>query len=229
MVYVPAGEFEMGCAEGGDDEQPVHTTAVDDFWIDQHEVTNAQYVRCADAGACSPPLETGSYTRDAYYGDTTYKDYPVIFVSWDQAVEYCRWAGSRLPTEAEWEYAARGTDGRTYPWGDTAPDCSMANYRSGDGLCVGDTNAVGSYPAGASWCGALDMAGNVWEWVADWRGYYPSERQVNPTGPSSGRERVLRGGSWRYGWISARSTYRSGRRPDGRGGLIGFRCARAPR
>jgi formylglycine-generating enzyme required for sulfatase activity len=94
---------------------------------------------------------------------------------------------------------------------------------------VGDTSAVSSYPAGASWCGALDMAGNVWEWVADWHGYYPSERQVNPTGPSSGEYRGLRGGSWRYGRISARCAYRSGRHPVGRGGLIGFRCARVSR
>ena len=229
MVYVPAGTFIMGNAEGEPDERPPHTVVLDGFWIDQTEVSNAQYLRCVEAGDCSPPPESGSYTRDPYYGNSTYDDYPVIFVSWYQAADYCAWAGGRLPTEAQWEYAARGSDGRTYPWGDSAPDCSKANYRGADGLCVADTSGVGAYPAGASWCGALDMAGNVWEWVADWYGHYPSEHQVNPTGPSSGEKRVLRGGSWRYGRISARCAYRGGRRPAGRGGLIGFRCARVSR
>jgi serine/threonine-protein kinase len=229
MVYVPAGEFEMGSTEGPAGEQPVRTVTLNGFWIDRTEVANAQYLRCVEAGGCSPPPERGSYTRDPYYGNSTYDNYPVIFVSWYQVEDYCTWAGGRLPTEAEWEYAARGLDRRTYPWGDSAPDCSKANYRGVDGLCVGDTNAVGSYPAGASSCGALDMAGNVWEWVADWSGYYPSEHQVNPTGASSGEKRVLRGGSWRYGRISARCAYRGGREPDGRGGLIGFRCARVSR
>jgi len=211
MVYVPAGEFEMGSTEGNDDEKPVHTVALDGFWVDRTEVTNAQYLRCVEAGDCSPPRESGSYTRDPYYGNSTYDDYPVIYVTWYQAADYC-------------------ADGRTYPWGDGAPDCSKANYRGVDGFCVGDTSAVGSYPAGASWCGALDMAGNVWEWVADWYGDYPSGRQVNPTGPSSGEYRVLRGGSWLDSRNHARCAFRNwGRILTHWYDHVGFRCARVSR
>jgi formylglycine-generating enzyme required for sulfatase activity len=229
MVYVPAGEFEMGSTEGDDDEQPVHTVALDGFWIDQTEVTNAQYRRCVQAGDCSPPTDGGSRTRVSYYGTSNYENYPAIYVTWNRAAEYCAWAGGRLPTEAEWEYAARGPEGYTYPWGDGAPDCSKANYWGQDGGCVGDTTAAGSYPAGASWCGALDMAGNVWEWVADRYGDYPSERQVNPTGPSSGEHRVLRGGSWNHNQSDVRCASRSDPPRGDYFGRIGFRCARVSR
>jgi formylglycine-generating enzyme required for sulfatase activity len=225
MVYVPAGEFEMGSAEGDSDEQPVHIVALDGFWIDQTEVTNGQYQRCVESGDCNPPVESRSSTRDSYYGNSTYDDYPVIYVSWHQANAYCEWAGARLPTEAEWEYAARGSDGRTYPWGNSVPDCDKANYWDKEDGCVGDTTAVGSYAAGVSWCGALDMAGNVWEWVADWYADYPSGREVNPTGPSSGESRVLRGGSWVRAANRLRCTYRNRAPPDNWGGHRGFRCA----
>jgi len=221
MVYVPAGEFEMGSTEDSN-EQPVHTVALDGFWIDRTEVTNGQYQRCVEAGDCDPPAESDSSTRDAYYSNSAYDDYPVIYVSWHQAADYCAWAGGRLPTEAEWEYAAQGPDGLIYPWGDGSPDDTLLNY----GENVGDTTEVGSYPNGASWCGALDMAGNVWEWVADWYGDYPSGRQVNPAGPSSGEFRVLRGGSWSSGAYYARSASRGRNLPDLRGNYYGFRCAR---
>jgi formylglycine-generating enzyme required for sulfatase activity len=226
MVYVPAGEFEMGSTEGGDVEQPVHTVALDGFWIDQTEVSNGQYALCVEAGACEPPAERGLYIRDPHYGDSAYDDYPVSHVSWYQAMAYCEWAGARLPTEAEWEYAARGSDGHTYPWGSSAPDCDKANYGGTDG-CVGDVTAVGSYPAGASWCGAEDMVGNVWEWVADWYGPYPSGRQVNPTGPSSGVARVLRGSPWYVvepGGL--RSVLRNWEDPISTYDYWGLRCAR---
>jgi formylglycine-generating enzyme required for sulfatase activity len=235
MVYVPAGEFEMGSTEGDDDEQPVHTVELDGFWIDRTEVTNAQYRRCVEAGDCSPPAESGSAFRDSYYGDSLYDNYPVIYVNWHQAAGYCAWAGGRMPTEAEWEYAARGPEGRVFPWGDEF-DGTRLNYcdancpwESADEAVddgYADNAPVGTYPGGASWCGALEMAGNVREWVADWYGDYPSGRQVNPTGPASGESRVLRGASWNYAQYFARCASRSRFSPDDRDGIIGFRCAR---
>jgi serine/threonine-protein kinase len=222
MVYVPAGEFEMGTDECEAYEKPVHTVGLDAFWIDQTEVTNAQFAGCVEAGACDPPENSSSDTRDTYYGDGAYDDYPVIGVEWDQAVAYCDWAGARLPTEAEWEYAARGPEGRRYPWGNSEPDCEKANFRG----CAEDTTAVGSYPGGASWCGALDMSGNVWEWVADYEGPYSSERESNPTGPASGGNRVRRGGAW-YDWPNrVLSALRVSIGPRMLRDIIGIRCAR---
>ena len=255
MVYVPPGEFEMGSdddavdyaqelcnEEYGDctagwfkDEQPAHTVSLDGFWMDRTEVSNAQYRLCVEAGACEAPGEASSRTRDVYYGDSAYDDYPVIYVGWHQAAAYCEWAGGRLPTEAEWEYAARGPEGRAFPWGETF-DGARLNYcdvnceldwkdaEVDDGYA--DTAPVGSYPAGASWCGAQDLAGNVWEWVADWYEEYSSERQVNPTGPSSGRLRGQRGGSWNNESVDTRGAYRSRNSPDGQSYNAGFRCAR---
>ena len=244
MVYVPAGEFEMGsdddevdyalqlcneyydhCERGWfEREQPVHTVVLDGFWIDQIEVTNDQYRRCVEAGDCEPPADSDSFTRDSYYGNSAYDDYPVIYVSWRQAADYCAWAGGRLPTEAEWECAARGPEASVYPWGDEWDENHLNSWEGGPG----DTTEVGGYPGGASWCEALDMAGNVWEWVADWYGEYPSGRQVNPTGPSSGTYRVLRGGSWLDNRNWARSAYRSRYNPDNRNNDSGFRCCVSP-
>ncbi len=257
MVSVPAGEFIMGsddddvdyalqlcntyygdCArESFEDEQPQHTVYLDAFYIDKTEVTNAQYRKCVEAGACDPPAESGSCTRDAYYGDSAYDDYPVIYVSWHQAETYCAWAGARLPTEAEWEYAARGPEGRVFPWGnefdgtrlnycDANCEFDWADETVDDGYA--DTAPVGSYPTGASWCGALDMAGNVWEWVADWydSGYYSQSPDRDPSGPDSGQSRVLRGGSWDNVALDVRSAYRFGSPPDFRSSSVGFRCAR---
>jgi serine/threonine protein kinase len=223
MVYVPAGEFLMGSENGASDEKPQHRVNLDAYWIDQTEVTNAMYAQCESAGACKPPHSTKSYTRSSYYGDNQYGDYPVIYVDWNQANAYCKWAGGRLPSEAEWEKAARGTDGRTYPWGEQTPACSLANYSG----CEGDTTVVGSYPAGASVYGAIDMAGNVWEWVQDWYNgtYYNSSPSENPQGPASEQYRVQRGGSWfNISWF-LRSSGRGWYRPDNWYNL-GFRCAR---
>jgi serine/threonine-protein kinase len=222
MVYVPAGEFKMGSMEGDPNEQPVHTVALDGFWIDRTEVSNGQYQRCVEAGGCQPPFDRTSETRDEYYGNSAYDDYPVINVSWHRARTYCEWVGGRLPTEAEWEYAARGPDNLVYPWGGSPSTDTLANC-CGYG---GDTTRVGSYPDGASWCGTLDMAGNVWEWVADWYGDYPSERQVSPAGPSSGQSRVLRGGSWNDGQNLARCASRHRKHPADWYISVGFRCAR---
>jgi formylglycine-generating enzyme required for sulfatase activity len=237
MVYVPAGEFEMGSNDPFyNNERPPHPVALGGFWLDQTEVTNAQYRRCVEAGICKPPATTHSFTRPAYYDDPAYDGYPIIYVNWYRAVAYCKWAGGRLPTEEEWEYAARGPESRWYPWGDM-PDKTRANYcdatcplqHADQGIDDGypDTAPVGSYPAGASWCAALDMVGNVWEWVWDWYGFYPSEE--NPEWLASDmQDRVIRGGSWDTAADHARCTFRSWFNPVQSHDSIGFRCALSP-
>jgi serine/threonine-protein kinase len=242
MVLVPGGPFEMGSDSGDNNERPVHTVTLDDFYIDQYEVTNARYAECEDAGACDPPESTGSATRSSYYGDPQYADYPVIWVGWEDAKTYCEWRGARLPTEAEWEKAARGMDGWTYPWGNEF-DTSLANVDDettfdsftvtcGPSGCdrFSDTAPVGSFPDGASPYGALDMAGNVWEWVADRYSetYYDSSPSENPPGPASGSDRVLRGGSWRDYEYDVRAAYRLGNEPSYSYYHIGLRCAHSP-
>jgi formylglycine-generating enzyme required for sulfatase activity len=219
----------MGSNEGNDDEKPVHTVALDVFRLDRTEVTNAQYRHCVEAGSCE---ESSFKDDDKFNGDNQ----PVVGVTWEDARSYCQWAGGRLPTEAEWEYAARGAEGRTFPWGnefdgtrlnycDVNCEYDWADGKVDDGYAR--TAPVGSYPAGANWCGALDLAGNVWEWVADWYGSYPPGRQVNPAGPASGDTRVLRGGSWADEASFARCAYRFGVGPDSRDDGGGFRCARS--
>jgi len=225
MVYVPAGNFSMGSNNGAEDEQPVHTITLDAYWIDRTEVTNGMYALCVQAGDCQPPPYSDSYTRSSYYGNSHYADYPVIYVDWNNAGAYCGWAGRRLPTEAEWEKAARGTDGRTYPWGYGSPNSSRLNYNEN----VGDTTAVGKYPSGASPYGALDMAGNVWEWVADWydAGYYEGSPASNPQGLPLGSNRVLRGGSLNNDEDGVRSAFRQWINPSVNVNSFGFRCVRA--
>jgi serine/threonine-protein kinase len=258
MVYVPASEFQMGSEDGADDEKPVHTVALDAFWIDKHEVTNEQFGLFVAAEGYRTEAEKvnsdWAYYRQTHPGAPTgievpewqhpsgpdsglegLADHPVVQVTRKDARAYCTWAGAGLPTEAQWEYAARGSEGRVFPWGD-AFDGSRLNYcdtncASGwadkavdDGY--GTTAPVGSYPQGESWVGALDLSGNVWEWVADWYGAYPAERQEDPTGPSAGEDRVLRGGSW----VSEESYMRGANRyrivPEIASEDIGFRCAR---
>jgi formylglycine-generating enzyme required for sulfatase activity len=226
MVDVPAGNFNMGSNDGSDAE-PVHTVYLDEYWIDQTEVTNGMFEKCVIAGACQPPILSSSSFRSSYFGNSQFADYPVIYISWNDASAYCVWMGSRLPSEAEWEKAARGTDERTYPWGDTPPSCSLANYQG----CANDTVAVGSYPAGASPYGALDMAGNVWEFVNDWYGetYYSQSPVSNPQGPTSGDGNyvVLRGGSWNVSKTFLRSAYRLDDGPGNQYPVFGFRCSRS--
>lgn len=228
LVYVPAGEFTMGSEYGQDDEKPVHTVYLDAFWIDQYEVTNKQYQTCVDAGTCEPPSASNSYAHPSYYGNSEFDNYPVLYVNWDKANRYCEvWAGGDLPTEAQWEKTARGTDGRTYPWGEGI-DCNKANHKDS---CAGDTQQVGRYENGKSFYGAYDMAGNVWEWVND---YYQSNYYMtlgnsasNPVGPDSGQYRVLRGGSWSHVDSYARSALRNYAVHSDSLGFFGFRCARS--
>jgi len=240
MVYVPAGEFLMGNLEMvGDDypnsasvkEWPQHKVYLDAYWIDRTEVTNAQYNQCAvAAGIC-----TGGNI------DPEWANWPVTFVTWDQAQTYCHWVGGRLPTEAEWEKAARGTDGRTYPWGEGI-DCDHARY-AGAPNCGSECLAVGSLPAGASPYGALDMAGNAAEWVADWMDvdYYEVSPRENPQGPDFPPEhprgfelRVVRSNhsmAFNFGGIGPkfqRTTNRSGDFPDMPSASLGFRCVQSP-
>jgi formylglycine-generating enzyme required for sulfatase activity len=217
MNLVPAGTFKMG-SEKYDDEKPIHDVYLDAFYMDMYEVTNAAYKNCVDAGKCELPSNADKYN------DAAYAEHPVVYVNWNQAKTYCEWRGSRLPTEAEWEKAARGVDGRTYPWGEGI-DCSKANYYG----CVRSTSEVGSYESGKSPYGIYDMAGNAREWVNDWydENYYQNSPASNPLGPSSGQYRVLRGGSWYYSDNLARSAYRFSNSPDLINFNFGFRCARS--
>jgi formylglycine-generating enzyme required for sulfatase activity len=242
MVFVPASEFRMGADEydtNADlDEIPQITVYLDSFWIDQFEVTNRQYQACVSAGVCTPPDDPESATRYSYYEDAKFDNYPVINVTWLDASTYCQWRNARLPTEAEWEKAARGDIGNIYPWGDSFEDLH-SNYRASTILCPDesedgfeDTAPVGSFLAGSSLYGAHDMAGNVNEWVADWYGenYYASltEGIENPTGPESGEKRSIRGGSFGLNVTKLRSTNRGGAPPSHYSLFDGFRCAQNP-
>jgi serine/threonine-protein kinase len=235
-------------------EQPAHAVTLDAFWIDRTEVTNAQFSRFLNERGNQTEQgiswwEPGAGSRGIVYGhieladglfrpQTGFENFPAIEVSWYGAAAYCAWAGGRLPTEAEWEYAARGPEGLTYPWGSVF-DGNRLNYRDAAfsfeafeiDTAFNDGNAlwgpVGSYPAGASWCGALDMAGNVWEWVKDWwsQDTYSHSPAVNPPGPESGNYRIARGGSWYDPRWQVRASVRKGLSPSSsRMHWVGFRC-----
>lgn len=230
MVYIPGGSFQMGGPDGT--AQPAHSVTLDAFWIDQTEVTNSMYRLCVEQGSCTPPSDLAYYDQGSL---------PVVYVTWTQARSYCDWAGGgtgevHLPSEAQWEYAARGTDGRAYPWGDDW-DCSKANA---GGTCGSDTfetlAPVGSFPAGASPFGVLDMTGNAWEWVYDvhdaqYYSAYPTDQwPPNPTGPTEAdyNFHVVRGGAWKYNnplYLLAYVRVRGG--TENALPTTGFRCARS--
>ena len=250
MVYIPAGQFPMGSEFGLLDERPVHIVELDPFWLDRTEVTNAMYRKCVQAEKCDEPSNL------LYYNDLQYSNHPVVFVSWTNAVTYCSSVDRRLPTEAEWEKAAAWNPVRNeklvYPWGNEY-DCSKGNFddelqldaslmQDGSVNCDGYdlTAPVGTFPAGASPYGALDMGGNVWEWVHDAfievdpfsatiKNYYAYSRSKNPLGvpPSTTRYRSVRGGSWNWTYGYGRSAYRLGFGKDNTYDGIGFRCAEA--
>ena len=252
MLYVPAGTFKMGSTEAEIEatfnqceqkigqgqcqrkwfqhESPQHTVILIDFWVDQNEVNNAQYQLCVEENACPPPTNCGEMS----YDDASQSTHPVVCVDWHAAADYCAWAGGRLLTEAEWEYAARGPNSSTYPWGNMF-DASLSNFC--DSSCnynwqdtnyndeYEETAPVNSFFKGESWCGTLNMAGNVGEWTSDWYGPYSSKTQLNPVGPADGSEKVLKGGSWYSMAAGIRAASRDGDIPTNLYNSVGFRCA----
>ena len=258
MVAVPAGQFRMGATDAELDdvlrlcqqysgncdrewfaaEQPAHTVSLKAFWLDKTEVTNAQFARFLNAQEPQALKDLAEWINlsdstaqveksgDGYQPKSGYAGYPVSLVSWAGAQAYCQWAGARLLTEAEWEYAARGPDSRIFPWGNEFEQ-SRLNYESrADGY--EDLAPVGSFLNGASWCGALDMAGNVAEWVADWMGPYKAEPQNDPQGPALGQYRVNKGGSFQSKVYETRGSARGAANPADLNRAIGFRCAAGP-
>ena len=230
QVAIPGGAFVMGHANGDEDERPARTRTISSFHLDRTEVTYGHYLECVRAGSCTPPhYDDGkcllwtppTFSRVTiparYRGD----DVPVVCVTWGQARDYCRFAGKRLPTEAEWEYAARGAKGYEYSWGNEPPSAGRCTMYGSPG-----PSAVGSYAPG-TW-GLYDMTGNVWEWTADryQRDYYTESPDADPPGPEVGYYRVIRGG----GWYSTAASLRAGNRnwfsPAHAEASIGFRCAR---
>ena len=238
FVRVPAGEFLMGSdlmkdKNAQQDEQPQHKVLLSDYWIAKYPVTNRQYAAYMGVTGANKPKHwlDGEFVKEL-------ENHPVVQVSWHHAGDFATWVNGlpqngnpawtvRLPTEAEWEKAARGTDGRIYPWGNQAPDKTLANI---DDWFKG-TTVVGRFPKGASPYGALDMAGNVWEWVGDWFGeaYYRTSPKGSPAGPASGERRVMKGGSWLYNSWYARSGYRGRYTPTNMLNYFGFRLALFPR
>jgi formylglycine-generating enzyme required for sulfatase activity len=224
MLVVPAGEFTMGSTTGDADEQPVHQVYVNAFLMDVHQVSVKHYARFLEATHHEVPPDWSIMNRPQH------QDRPVANVDWAEAAAYCTWAGKRLPTEAEWEKAARGTDGRIYPWGNELP--TQARATSGKEIWSSHTapSSVGMLEEGKSPYGIYDMSGNVWEWVSDWydQDYYKNSPSKNPTGPSTGEAKVIRGGSWGSGPKDLRAANREVHVPSFRGFGTGFRCAKTP-
>jgi formylglycine-generating enzyme required for sulfatase activity len=233
MVVIPAGPFPMGVPQGdrdgGRDEYPRHRVFVGIFYIDKFEVTNGRYLEFVKATNHRVPQNPGNPTRNLWQGKAVSEslaERPVINVDWHDAEAYCRWAGKRLPTEAEWEKAAKGTSDRRFPWGNVEPTAKHLNYNQ---QWAGEKTLmpVGSYEAGKSPYGVYDMAGNVWEWVNDWYDptYYEKSPAENPKGPETGTMRVVRGSGWQNETPTVRIFTRIGSDPTNRNESTGFRCA----
>ena len=235
-ILIPAGAFMMGCDPENNagvdcmpDILPLHKVELSAYYIDQYEVSNSQYARCVEARNCTKPKSLGDVEHPDYYLNPDYTDYPVVAVDWKQADAYCHWVGGRLPTEAEWEKAARGEDLRPYPWGFEPAECSRANFNSRtEGRCSQGTTPVGSYPAGASPYGVMDMAGNVWEWTNDWYDwtYYQTSPTKNPMGPETGYQKIVKGGAYDYSANVMTISYNSDHLAQEFKLSFGFRCVR---
>ena len=259
MVKIPDGQFFMGSdsKDARDNEKPSHNVSVDAVCMDLYEVTVEKYKACSDQGKCRrAPTEVkwpnikaadiATYSPLCNGADATKLDHPVTCVTWGMADNYCKVNGKRLPTEAEWEFATRGPDGRVYPWGDDPPTVNHLNACDAQCLAWGKahkvdlkeletgddgyatTAPVGKFPAGRSRFGPYDVVGNVWEWVADWDGAYTAEAKTNPTGPASGERKVIRGGAWNGGdasWL--RPSYRYSQVPEAQSHGFGFRCVKS--
>ncbi|MCQ3938859.1 MAG: hypothetical protein DPW18_17705 [Chloroflexi bacterium] len=216
LVYIPAGDFSMG--DNGFDA-PVHNVSLDAYWIQQTKVTNRMYDQCVKAGVCTPPSQE---LGGPVFTNPSFASHPVVGVTWDQAQAYCGWIQGSLPSEAQWEKAARGLNGNVYPWGNSEPSCSLLNFAN----CYGRTTNVNAYLDGASAFGLLDMAGNVFEWVGDWydANYYSQSPAENPTGPQTGQYKSIRGSSFETAEEQIPSAIRRYNEPTDSGRDIGFRC-----
>jgi formylglycine-generating enzyme required for sulfatase activity len=219
MISIAAATFPMGCATGdtacNPDEKPQHAVSLKAFDIDRTEVTQGAYAACIQARACRPP---------SCAWDCSQTEYPARCIERNDAEAYCAWAGKRLPSEAEWELAARGTDGRIYPWGNQPADCTLVNMAG----CDGHVDAVGAHPTGASPYGLLDMEGNVVEMVSDWYDakYYQTSPSNQPTGPTTGTRYVGRGGGYKSAAVWQRASQRDQYDLSDEAESLGFRCTR---
>jgi formylglycine-generating enzyme len=220
MVLVPAGEFTMGSEQGDDDEQPVHRVFIDSFYLDTFEVTNGRFAKFVEAIQSEPPWGFADQETPVVHAEQ-----PVRWVNWLEATGYCLWAGKRLPTEAEWEKAARGTDGRIYPWGNEPPTPTQAVFGLKEGAET--VSPIGNRDPGRSPYGIHDLAGNLYEWVADWydEAIYTPNPTIDPRGPAEGALKVQRGGSYLNNPYRLRASFRTKSDPTEHAPNVGFRCA----